>query len=295
MRRELIIGASGLVGSYLYRHAQQSGAEVYGTYCTHPAPGLLHLDMTDRAALARSLEQTAPDVIYLPAANPNVEWVEEHPEAAYQVNVAAVLGLCDLLQGARVKLVYYSSDYVFDGRSGPYTETDRPNPVSEYGRQKLAVEEAIQARLRDWLILRVTVVYGWEARSKNFAHRTVSQLRNGQPLRVPVDQYGNPTYAPNLAEASRELVAAGATGLFHLAGETRQHRFDFAREVARVFDLPAELLIPVTTDQLQQKARRPLEAGMVVSKAAALLKTPLLGSTAGLLRMKDEERRFLHG
>lgn len=292
MSRELVIGASGLVGSYLYRSALESGSMVVGTYYSHPVPGLRRLDMTDQRALGRLLEDTDPGVVYLPAAQPNVDWVEAHPLESRTVNVEGPLSVVQLLRGSKAKLVYYSSDYVFDGQGGPYVEDDVPNPVNEYGRQKLEVERAIQESLDRWLILRVTVVYGWERQRKNFAHRTIETLRSGGVVKVPTDQMGNPTYAPNLAEASRELALGSACGIFHLAGPLRVSRYEFARELVRVFGLPEEGVVPVTTEQMRQRARRPLNAGMITTKAMAHLTVRLVDYSEGLRQMRAEERLY---
>jgi len=288
MRRELVIGASGLIGSYLVRDAKQAGAAVTGTYCTQRMPGLRRLDITAERAVAEVLEHVQPSVVYLPAARPGVDWVEEHPEESASVNVTAPLRIIRLLEGTDGTLVYYSSDYVFDGRDGPYVEADEPNPVNEYGRQKLAVERAIKERLGNWLILRVTVVYGWERRRKNFVHRAMCHLRSGGVLEVPADQFGNPTYAPDLASASRDLVGRNARGLFHLAGEARASRYELALEMARVFGLPCDRIRPVATSSLQQRAKRPMNAGMIGTKAQDVLGAPLLGYPEGLRRMREQ-------
>jgi len=289
MRREVVIGASGLIGGYVLRDALMGGAQAMGTYCAHQRPGLKRLDIGDQGGLGQFLEDEQPSVVYLAAALPNVDWVEDHPEESARVNVTGALALISRLRGSKATLVYYSSDYVFDGRTGPYVEEDEPDPVNEYGRQKLAVERAIQRQLDNWLILRVTVVYGWEPLRKNFVQRSVSELRSGGRVQAPVDQFGNPTYAPDLARASRELVRKPARGLFHLVGEARTCRYELALEMAQVFELPCDLIRPVRTSSLKQRARRPLEGGMVVDKARAVLGRPLMSYSDGLRRMRDEE------
>ncbi len=288
MTRELVIGASGLIGSHLLADAQQHGAAA-GTYHTHPVAGLRALDLTDEDATAGLLDEVEPDVVYLPAANPNVEWVEANPQAARALNVEAPAMLARRLRDTGAKLVYYSSDYVFDGTAGPYREEDAPNPLSEYARQKAEVETMLAAMLENWLVLRVTVVYGWDAQAKNFAARAVKTLRAGGQVKAPVDQFNNPTYAPDLAAASRALAARDARGIFHLAGKDVCHRCDFAREIAAVFGLDEALVVPVTTTELAQRAARPLRAGMIVEKAQAVLDFPLRGYREALRQMREDE------
>ncbi len=289
MTKELVIGASGLVGSFLMADGAQNGADIHGTYCHHPKPGLHPLDLTDTRATAALLDELQPEIIYLPAANPNVDWVEEHPEQSRPINVDGPLALIGLLRNSFAKLVYYSTDYVFDGESGPYRESDTPNPLGEYARQKVAIEQAIADRLSNWLVLRVTVVYGWESQGKNFAIRAVRNLREGRTLTIPNDQYNNPSYAPNIATASRVLASQAATGIFHLAGADVCHRFEFARQIAREFGLPEDLVQPVDTPSLKQRTRRPLRAGMIVEKAQSRLPFALLGYREGLRTMRADE------
>lgn len=289
-KSSLIIGASGLIGSNLYTTLQCRREQVIGTYLSNPLPGLESLDVSDEAAIERLLDRVQPGIVYFPAANPNVEWIEANPEAARAVNVTAPQRFIRRLENSGVVFVYYSTEYVFDGVDGPYTENDVPHPLSVYGQHKWEMEQFVQETLPDTLVLRVTVVYGWEARGKNFAHRMVNNFRSGNmQLRVPVDQVSSPSYAPNVAAASVELVQAGESGTFHVCGDALANRYEFACAIADTFDLPKSGIVPVKTDELVQKAARPLRAGMIVTKAQSRLKTPLLGYVAGLQAMKSTE------
>lgn len=294
--RSLILGASGLVGRYLFSECTARGGAVAGTYHRNELPELLPLDVTNTEAMTRLVGEFAPDIIYYPAANPNVEWIESEPEASWAVNGAPVEQLVSYLDkhAPDTRLIYYSSDYVFDGVNGPYVETDVPNPICKYGEQKLAVEHLVRENLRNYLIFRVTVVYGWEApQAKNYVHRLVNQLRGGNTagIRAPIDQIGNPSYAPNIARAAVEIAHRGATGVYHLAGNERGSRFDFAQAVLRTWGFDPALVQPVDTAALSQKAARPLNAGMDLSKARAVLgeELSLDGYTKALQTMKQEE------
>ena len=297
MKKSLVIGASGLVGRYLLDTLEARGVTVQGTYHKNPLPRRVPLDATDTDALLSLVDGFAPEIVYYPAANPNVEWIESEPEAAYAVNVAPVKQLAAHLarNAPKTRLVYYSTDYVFDGIHGPYTETDTPCPINEYGRQKWECERIVQT-LPDHIVFRVTVVYGWEPpQAKNYVHRTVEQLRRGvsAPLRVPSDQVGNPSYAPNLAAAAIEIAENHAVGIYNLAGTERASRYDFARAIARTWGFEESVFTPVTTDALHQKAARPLNAGMDVSKAQACLSgdNRLQGFSDALMVMKREEEQ----
>ena len=137
------------------------------------------------------------------------------------------------------------------------------------------------------------MVYGWERQHKNFVYRLLDTLRDGKTLRVPADQVGTPTYAPDLAKAVRDLVASGARGVFHVVGPLRTSRYQFAQEAARVFGLDESLLQPVTTTGLDQTAPRPLNAGMSAEKAETALGRKLLDYREGLRVMAAESDVFL--
>jgi dTDP-4-dehydrorhamnose reductase len=282
----LIIGASGLVGSALAEVCRRAGDRVHGTYRGNERPGLTQLDLRDRRALCKLVRDTGPEVIYLPAAVTKVDWCEQHEAESYSVNVTGPAKVAEAVGTLPVKLVYFSTDYVFDGLNGPYGEEDAPNPVNVYGRHKLAAEGILRQAVKSHLIVRTTWVYGAEQPPRNFAARTVQQLRAGIPVKVPVDQWGNPTYVSDLAALVREAVDKGITGILNAVGPQIVNRYEFALTLARVFDLPLHLITPVYTPELGQVAKRPLQGGLVVDRAKSLLSTSPRAVWEGLQAMK---------
>jgi dTDP-4-dehydrorhamnose reductase len=276
----LVIGASGLVGGALLDALAEADVDAVGTYAGHARPGLRALDVRDAAAVRALADDTAAQVIYVPASLTNVDYCEMHPDESYAINVAGVHNI--VATGRRV--VYFSSDYVFAGDSGPYRESDPVHPLCVYGEHKLQAERAVPA---DGLIVRTTVVYGPEWQGKNFIYRLCTTLRAGQRLRVPHDQIGSPTYAPNLARAAVALERADRSGIYHVAGPERASRYEFALAAAEIFGLDRHLIDPISTSELRQAARRPLDAGMISDKAAAQLQFPLVGYLEGLRLFRD--------
>lgn len=284
--RIFIVGASGFVGRIMFEYLSREH-ETYGSFYLNPVKGLIHLDMTDLKAVKEILTSLKPDVIIHPAANPNVEYCEEHPKETWQVNVEGSNNLIETARDIGAKLVYFSSDYVFDGTNGPYSEEDVPNPINEYGLQKLAVEKLIKNSLENYLIIRITVVYGWEKRGKNFVINLIKKLKNGEFTKVPCDQIGSPTYANNMVQAVKELIESDKTGIYHVAGTDLMDRYTFAKNVAKIFELDESLLIPVPTDKLGQKAKRPLKAGMKVDKVQKDISIRLMDVREGLEEIKN--------
>lgn len=289
MSTNLVIGASGQVGEHLVKRLVLNGESVTGTYFPAPALSLVPLDIRDKQAVATLFRQCEPDTVYLPAAITNVDYCELNPDETYLTNVQ---GTCNVVQEANrigAKLVFFSSDYVFDGRDGPYSEIEPANPLSQYGRQKLIGEHYIGLHARDYLIIRTTVVYGWESQEKNFVQRLVTTLKAGQRVRVPVDQIGSPTYTPNLADAVIELVTMDATGLFNVVGPKLASRYEFAVAAAQAFDLDPALIDSVFTSELKQAAPRPLKAGMRIDKVQKILRTRLTDYEEGVRMMVSEQ------
>lgn len=261
--RALVIGASGLVGGALMRTTPKAW-KVIGTTHRQHRPELIQLDITDPKAVDLLIE-TGFDWVLLPAANPNVDGCERDPTNTRRINVEAVGTVVEACERTGAGLCYFSSDYVFDGTAGPYSESDTPNPINEYGRQKLEAESIVRQMDRH-LVVRTTGVFGIEAQQKNFAYRVIQTLGRGEVLRVPIDQMGNPTLADKLAEATWQLCAK-EIGLFHVAGRDWVSRFEFAQQISEAFELDSTLLEGVTTSMLRQIASRPLNAGLISNNA----------------------------
>ncbi|MDP3685641.1 MAG: SDR family oxidoreductase [bacterium] len=288
MSPHLVIGASGQVGGHLLREGLKQGLPMRGTYHTHAAPDLLPLDIRDHDAAAKLFLDLRPSVVYLPAAYVNVDACETHPEETFATNVLGTVHVVRAANAVGARLVFFSSDYIFDGTSGPYREEDVPHPISEYGWHKLTAEHAVALHAKTYLIIRTTVVYSWERQGKNFVERLLRDLQQGETINVSEDQVGNATYAPNLAQAVLELTLQDVQGIFHVCGPERTSRYAFAAETARVFGFDERRIRPVSTDRLHQVAQRPLNAGMITDKVSALLTTPLLGYREGLRVMMRE-------
>ncbi len=292
IKRALVIGASGQVGGVIARRLVASGVTTCGTYCGHKPEQssnyeLQHLDLLDSDEVHKVIKDAAPDCIYLAASYTDVDGCENDPERSYAVNVSGVRDMVSAVQDKPCKLVYFSSDYVFDGLKGPYDEKAKPAPLNVYGQHKLEAERIIASSGLSNVIVRTTVVYGDEWQRKNFVARLIATLGKGESLTVPNDQIGNPTYNETLADASIELCNSYNQGVFNIAGQERVSRYQFALEAAQVFGLDQSLIKATSTSALNQAAKRPLAGGLILTKAKSALKTELIGYKDGLLKLKE--------
>ena len=284
----LVVGASGLVGSHLLRHYRTLGAAVAGTGRDR-ACGTHRLDITQAQDVRALIAALAPRTVVLAAALTDVDRCQRQPQLSYAVNVAGARHVAEAAALAGSRLVYLSTDYVFDGKNGPYAECDQPHPVCVYCRHKAEAEAAVRGLLGTrCLIVRTTGVFGRESPARNFVARLIDRTGRGESVRVPTDQVGSPTYAGELAAAVAHLDRAGAAGDYHVAGRTPISRYDFALLASDVFGLRRELILPVATADLGQDAPRPLKAGLLVRKAEAFLARPLATARGGLEAMLRE-------
>lgn len=284
--RALVIGASGQVGAALARRLRERGHSVVGTHARVPHDGTRALDVTDTTAVTRLVAEVAPDWIFCPAGLTHVDHCEDHPDEAFRVNRDAPASAAAAAGARGAGFVYYSSEYVFDGAAGPYAEDDPVRPISVYGASKLEGERAVRAANARAVVIRTTVVYGPEPQGKNFVYQLRRRLPGGERMRVPADQISSPTYNVDLAAASVELAERNLGGVWHVVGDAVLDRYAFARLACEVFGLDASLLDPVTTAELNQRARRPLRAGLRIDRAKAALSTPLRPPAAGLRAMR---------
>ncbi len=285
MSTVLVVGASGQVGEHLVTALADRGATVVGTRFGQDVAGLTQLDFRDPGQVDAVLDEVRPDALVVPAAQPNVDLCEREPEATYDINVRGTAVLARAAAARGLRMVWLSTDYLFDGTAGPYPETAEALPIQEYGRQKLAGEHFLLATLSDPLIVRTNVVYGWERVGKNFVQRLVKTLSAGEPMRAPVDQFSTPTYAPNLAAIVAELLERGVTGVVNVSGPDFTDRHTLACAAARAFGLDPEAIAKVTTPDLGQDAPRPLRAGLTVDRVRALVSTEPMSYEEGLATM----------
>jgi dTDP-4-dehydrorhamnose reductase len=183
-------------------------------------------------------------------------------------------------------MIFYSSDYVFDGDQGTYTEEDAVCPINEYGRQKAEAEAGVLACDPRNLVLRTSGAYGWQWEEKNFVLQVRRNLSAGRRMRVADGVRYNPTYVENLAEITVALVAAGAGGIFHVVGAEEIARAEFAARAARAFGLDVALIERVSSGEFKAPAARPKESSLITEKVRRLLPDHApVGVAAGLNRM----------
>ena len=226
--------------------------------------GCTELDITELNQVRETIASFQPDVIVHLAAMTDVDGCERDPEMAFDVNVRGTENLLDNFNG---RFIYISTDYVFDGSDGPYTEKDEVNPISVYGRTKFYGEDLVQKSDANWVILRSNVVFSFNERTKaSFMDWVVDSLKNRQSITVVDDQWNNPTWTVDLARIISRIIDHKIQGLYHYGGRDLLNRFAFAEMIAETFKLDRTLIEPIDTASLNQLAKRPLKSGLCTEK-----------------------------
>ncbi|MBI1976036.1 MAG: NAD(P)-dependent oxidoreductase [Candidatus Omnitrophica bacterium] len=279
-KKVAIIGSGGLVGGYLAKEFTGAGGNEKPILTIHSGvrEGFYPLDITDRGQLRRFIAEHCPDVVIFAAAMTHVDRCEEEKGLCFKANVESVENTIRFLKETKkpFRFVFFSTEYIFDGKQGPYQESAQPNPLSVYGTSKWMAEELIRRETANHLIVRIAGVYGREPAEKNFFYTVRRYLTQNKTLRVPGDQVSSPTYAGHIARVVKGLVQTGRKGTFHVAGSTLISRSDFAAAIARRFGWDSKWIEPAATAELGQKAKRPLKGGLIPSSIEGIANGPAL-------------------
>jgi len=284
-----ISGASGLVGGNCLKHFTEMGWDVVGSYFSYKTENTVFYDTLNPTHPENfNVAAFAPDVIVHCGALTHVDYCETHPEESYEKTVQSTINLVQVAKACKARMVYISTDYVFDGVDGPYREDAHVHPISIYAEHKLQAEQLVIKEIHDALVLRVTNVYGDEVRGKNFVARIIEQCVNKQKLtlKLPYDQYASPANAWDIARAMYVLLKDNKQGIYHIGSTDYLNRVELALRVLSYFPDAEYDLIPISTEEMKQPAPRPLLGGFVKMKFSNEYPEFLFGNIDSYLRSK---------
>ncbi len=275
-KRIFIVGANGMLGQHLIKFfSKQDNVQLLGI-SVEKKPLMSgfdyeQCDITKRDQVKKALYDFYPDYIINAAAYTNVDQSEIDREVAWKVNVRGVEYLAEVARVIDAHLIHISSDYVFDGKNGPYLETAKPNPLGYYARTKLASENALKISGTIHTIIRTNVLYGvarWLDNNKlDFVRWVINSVNSGNEIKIVTDQINNPTFVLDLVQAISKIIEYKKTGIFNIGGREFLSRYEFTLKIAEYFNLDKNLIKPILTEELNQKAKRPLKSGLIIIKA----------------------------
>ncbi|HMN16718.1 MAG: dTDP-4-dehydrorhamnose reductase [Ignavibacteriales bacterium] len=276
-RRIIITGANGMLGQRLFEfYSTLNDVELLVSSIENDFvfknQNYIQADISNRNELKKVIYDFCPDFIINAAAYTNVDKSESERETAWKINVKGVEYITETARVLDSHIVHISSDYIFDGKNGPYTENDIPNPLGYYGRTKLASENVLKISGTKNTILRTNVLYGTAKYSRSdFVKWVVESVRAGKEIRIVDDQFNNPTFIDDLVQAINKVIELRKEGIYNIGGSEVLSRYDFTMIIADFFNLDKYLIKKIQTEDLDQPARRPLKSGLITIKAQSEL------------------------
>lgn len=292
--RVLITGVSGLLGLNLTL-MMRGRVHITGCYWRHPIAldgvGAVRVDLLEPGTVASVVDRAQPEVVVHTAGLTGVDDCEADPDLARRLNVALAIEVAQAVHSRGIKLVHLSSDHVFSGTAPApwHPEDEAPSPVNIYARTKAQAEQAVRQACPQALVIR-TNFYGWGSPVRtSLSDWILAGMREGRELSMFTDVFFTPILINDLGEAMFDLLAAGATGVYHIAGAERLSKFDFAHRLAEVFGIPKPRIRPASVESAGLRAPRPKDMSLSTEKVARLLGCRMPTVVEGLRRLRALE------
>ena len=241
-------------------------------------------DLLDVAKLKHILDNNNPDVIVHLAALSDIDYCEAHKDIAEKINTGVTEMLVDFCKSSGCRLIYFSSDSVFNGKKGLYTEDDAPEPLHFYGKTKVASENIIKKNLDNWVIIRPSLIMGLPVfdEGNSFLWRMIKSLKKGEQVAFPKSETRSPADVITLSRSVLELAMASYNGYLHISSNDVLTRYDMAKRIAARLGYPVDLVIDKKPNVSSGRAPRPADVSLDNSRAKQILKTPMVGLDRGL-------------
>lgn len=284
----LLTGGAGFVGENIIQQSnpdwevhvidQRRGEVSRAGLHWHPA------DLLNRQQLAALFAEIAPDAVVHTAAISDIDTCEANPDRAEQVNVGVTEAVVELCRQHETKMIYFSTDSIFDGEKTSYEETDPPTPLNVYARTKASGERAVMATAPYWVIVRPSLVMGLPVGEvgNSFLWKMIQSLKKGEQVAFPKAEIRTPVNVITLSRAVVELAHRPVSGHFHLSGNDSLSRYDMALRICRRLGYPEELVVDKKPTIATGRAKRPANVSLSNRKASMILETPMLGLDDGI-------------
>ena len=276
----LVTGSNGLLGQKLLSLLLSKKNETIGTGLNHDRSGLssqyykyVTLDITDEKMVSEVISNHKPDVVINTAAMTNVDQCESEKDTCIDLNTNAVAHIVKACEANNCFLVHLSTDFIFDGKNGPYKEDDKASPVNFYGESKLKGEQIIISSNIDYAIIRTVIVFGITPNMSrsNIILWVKNSLESGKHIQVVDDQWRTPTLAEDLAMGCYLVAKQKAKGIFNISGEEMLTPLDMAYKTVNYFGLDKSLITRADSSTFSQPAKRPPKTGFIIDKAKSIL------------------------
>ena len=265
-----IIGATGFIGTHFFSEYRRVSPECIGTAFSNIRPDLIFFDIRNPDITQLNLEETNHKEVLICSGMTNVEYCENNPDESYEVNVRGTLKLIRQLEKCSIKVNFFSSDYVFDGKCGFYDDNAETLPTTEYGRQKVRVEKEIPNLTDNYLIVRISKIVDKEKDDETLLNKIARDLKAGKVIKVAKDQFFNPTYIYDLFCAFTVVQEKHLNGVINIASPSRISRFEVARSIAVSMGVNLDLLQTINLYDIPSMVGRPLDTSLNCTKLKRL-------------------------
>lgn len=273
----LVTGANGLLGQHLVKQLLDAQFQVVATsrgecrlpFAPSPVFHYYSMDITNALQVYSVMSKEKPDVVVHTAATTQVDDCEKYPQQCEAINVNGTSQVLTDAESFSSHFIYVSTDFVFDGEKGNYSEEDEPNPISWYGFTKMQAEGMVQTSTIPWTIVRTCLVYGHVLQGirNNIITWVKESLEQGKTIQVVSDQWRTPTWVEDLAKGILLIIEKRAEGIFHISGKDKLSPYLIALQTADYFQLDKTKIEKVDAATFSQPGRRPLKTGLMIEKA----------------------------
>ena len=278
-----VIGASGFLGKSIFKKCPTS-LEMLGSHFQNDQNFTVPLDIREKNNMENILTNSKCNVV-IHCGSLRIGMCENNPKLAYSINIEGTKNLVEICKKNNLHLIYISSDAIFDGTEKNNLEQTLPNPLGIFGKTKVESESIIRKNLVNYCILRTSNLFGWDNKQQNFAQWIIQELSQNKTIDVISDQIITPSYCPNIAEIILEFAEKKINGTYHVAGKESITRADFAKKIAKIFNLNEKLLIPTPLSELNLDMKRGKNCSLDTTKIQSVFKTSILSIDEALSDM----------
>ena len=299
MRKILVLGSSGFLGRNILE--RESEFDVTGSYYKEKTTSkLIKIDLNKHNVVKKNIFAHKPDIV-VDASQYDFQNMDQN--LAIETSKSNAKNLISICNKINANLLFISSDSVFDGKRGNYTEKDNSHPINLYGKIKYAQEKSIKENANNFLIVRTSLLFGWGIKKWNFVTWVINNLKKNKPIKVIRDQYISPSYCPNVAVIRDQYISPSycpnvadmildsirldLKGIIHLAGSTQLTRLEFAKLVCKTFFLDQNFLTPIGLNETNLDLMRGNKTTLNVDMAKKLLKIKPLSAHKSLEKMNE--------
>jgi dTDP-4-dehydrorhamnose reductase len=258
----LIIGGSGVIGYNLFKDFLQEKMDVKFTYFEHKLSieekeGYF-LNIAKKNETIKIIKQCNPDIVIHTAGITNVDICENNQKLADKINVEGTLNVIEGCKESKSKLIFLSTSAVFNGSKSEYFEEDVTSPISYYGVTKKNAEELVKNSKLEYMIIRIDQPYGWTEKwqHSNSVLRILNAYQNNKLFKEIRDWYNTPTFIPDIVQAIKKLISLDSCGIYHIVGADFINRYEWSLEIAKIFELDKDKIVPITYKDLNLSAKR---------------------------------------